>query len=58
MGSQKVKKSWSIRCELCQMELSEPGALIFSPPENGMDGAGRVRKYHVCLKCWEEKEIV
>ena len=57
MASQKVN-SWTIRCALCQMDLTEPGALIFSPPKKVM-----VRKYHVCLKCWEkvgleEKEIV
>ena len=62
MVSQKVKKGWliwSIRCELCQMDLTEPGALIFSPPTGADSLFGvMVRKYHICLKCWEEKKIV
>ena len=39
-----------IRCDCCGKELTEMGALAFSPPKS----AGRVFKFHVCVACWDE----
>jgi hypothetical protein len=41
----------AIRCDRCQSELTEPGALVFSPPTAE---TWLVEKYHVCAKCWLE----
>jgi hypothetical protein len=38
-----------LRCDVCQRELQEPGALVFSPPTTE---AWIVEKYHVCTICW------
>ena len=38
-----------LKCDRCGRELSEPGALVFSPPTNE---AWVVNKYHVCADCW------
>jgi hypothetical protein len=38
-----------LRCDVCQRELQEPGALVFSPPTTD---AWIVEKYHVCKNCW------
>lgn len=35
-------------CDFCKLELTEPGGLLFSPP-NGRD---QVWKYHVCVTCY------
>jgi hypothetical protein len=41
---------WPPVCDLCGETLEEPGALVFSPP----DEHGAVSKYHVCkCKCWQ-----
>ena len=32
----------------CQKELTEPGALVFGPP----DAEGNTKKYHVCTDCF------
>jgi hypothetical protein len=37
-----------IRCERCEVELEEPGALLFSPP----DSSGSCTKKHYCVKCY------
>jgi hypothetical protein len=42
-----------IRCDKCQMELRQPGALAFSPPKSD---TWIVEKYHICSKCWPEIE--
>lgn len=34
---------------MCDQELDEPGALVFSPPTK----TGRVRKRHLCVGCSE-----
>lgn len=37
-----------IDCYVCHQTLTEPGALLFSPPdENGV-----CVKHHFCVKCW------
>lgn len=38
-----------VNCSWCGDALTEPGALLFSPP----DSCGKVRKAHVCVGCWE-----
>ena len=37
-------------CSKCKRELEELGALLFSPP----DKDGKVKKEHICVKCWQE----
>lgn len=36
-------------CDKCKKELTDFGALAFSPPHHG-DCA----KYHICKECWNE----
>jgi len=48
----KIRKTWIVLvCDICQSQLNEPGALVFSPP---MDGRN-VQKWHICRVCWETK---
>jgi hypothetical protein len=42
-----------IRCDICQRDLQQPGALVFSPPTSE---PWLVEKYHVCASCWPEIE--
>jgi len=42
----------SIPCDSCGQLLSEPGALIFHPPIDGM-----CRKEHVCCSCFYSKSL-
>ncbi len=46
-----------VGCDMCDSELTTPGALVFSPPggENAKTNVLHVRKYHICVKCWNEK---
>lgn len=37
-------------CDMCKKELTAPGALIFSPPYDGVV----VRKFHICRSCYHE----
>ena len=36
-----------IACDVCAEVLTEPGALVFGPP----DSEGRTQKKHVCVRC-------
>ena len=38
----------SVQCNRCEAELTQPGALAFSPPKK----SGDTHKYHLCLQCW------
>lgn len=38
-----------IQCFMCDTELDEPGALLFSPPTP----RGRTTKRHLCVGCWK-----
>jgi hypothetical protein len=38
-----------LKCDKCGRELTEAGALVFSPPKGE---AWIVEKYHVCANCW------
>lgn len=35
-------------CDFCGKELTEFGALLFSPPDN----QGNVKKEHICKNCY------
>jgi hypothetical protein len=37
-------------CDKCKQELTEFGAILFSPP----DSNSNVKKWHICKKCYEE----
>jgi ribosomal protein L40E len=37
-----------IKCKKCKQQLTEQGALIFSPPETHE----RVYKFHICMQCY------
>ena len=39
-----------IKCDICKKLLKEPGALLFSPPEDD----GRCEKAHICVLCYED----
>ena len=41
-----------IKCDLCKTELTEPGALLFSPPEIDSIPMKTV-KYHICTECYD-----
>ena len=34
-------------------ELSEPGALMFSPPGQLPPDRDAVLKFHICVECWK-----
>lgn len=38
------------RCDICGEELKEFGAILLSPPNDI-----NVNKYHICIKCFDEK---
>jgi len=37
-----------VKCDGCWEELTEPGAVVFGPP----DQRGRSAKLHICVGCW------
>lgn len=39
-------------CDKCHKEITEPAALVFSPPTGKM-----VIKYHICISCWNNLEF-
>lgn len=43
-----------ITCYSCNKPITNPGALVFSPPvKNNKDmSVSSVHKYHICLECW------
>jgi hypothetical protein len=46
--SPRTYKKLKVKCEVCEVELPEPGALVLSPP----DSKGRTTKWHVCSLCF------
>jgi len=40
-----------VKCDRCYLVLTEPGALVFSPPEP--DGS-LCSKFHLCEDCWNK----
>lgn len=43
----KKPKGLIIYCEACHDLITEPGAIILSPPTRGLVG-----KHHLCRKCY------
>lgn len=39
-----------VECDFCDEEINEPGALLFSPPNE----FGMARKLHLCATCWRK----
>ncbi len=37
-------------CDKCKQEITQFGALLFSPPDAG----SRVDKFHLCVNCYAE----
>lgn len=37
-------------CDMCGQELTEFGAILFSPP----DAQSSVKKYHICKHCYND----
>jgi len=46
--SEPTQKPMVVRCNWCLAILTEPGALVFTPP----DAAGQCVKIHVCVGCY------
>lgn len=44
------KKSMVVRCNSCLAILTEPGALLFTPP----DAIGQCLKIHWCVRCYRK----
>lgn len=46
----------TVECDACGGELTEPGALIFSPPQTvrgrDMTFPMMTQKFHICPGCW------
>ena len=42
-----------ITCDFCHKVLTEPGGLLFSPP----DKDGMVRKKHICKGCFDKGRV-
>lgn len=42
------KSKFTAKCDKCQKDLEDLGALAFSPPTKHM----WVKKYHICKECW------
>jgi len=40
----------TVYCKKCNGELSQPGAILLSPP----DDFGLVYKHHLCVTCWSK----
>lgn len=44
---------FQMRCSKCNDTLSEPGGLVFSPPDSAIPRTDSVIKYHLCKSCWD-----
>ena len=42
-----------IKCDSCERELDELGALLFSPPDEN----NNCTKYHICVYCFQKPNI-
>lgn len=40
----------AVFCGRCKIELTAPGALLFSPPTD--TDSQKVLKLHLCMPCW------
>ncbi len=41
------------KCDMCNKELDDFGAIILSPP----NADSQVQKYHICKDCYKEIEV-
>lgn len=48
-----MKASWPPNCDSCSEQLTEPGALVITPPT----AAGYCRKLHLCVKCFRLRAL-
>ena len=46
---------FSLKCDSCDCELTEPGALVFSPPTGLLSVWS---KFHLCVSCWSEHFVI
>lgn len=46
----ETRKELRLSCRKCGGAITEPGALIFTPPT---EGSYAVEKWHICVGCWE-----
>ena len=44
-------KGLHFNCDKCDHPINQPAALLFSPP---VDDGFHVKKYHICIKCYEK----
>jgi hypothetical protein len=49
-GFGKDKMAIKPKCDSCELELVEFGAILLSPPNSN----NQVTKYHLCLDCYEK----
>lgn len=45
----RVEDGLAVWCNWCQAPITEPGGLVFGPP----DGTGRCLKRHICRRCYD-----
>lgn len=43
---------WTPTCDRCKKKMTEPGAVIFSPPV--LNPEQMVFKLHLCSSCWNK----
>jgi len=48
-----MKSELKFKCYGCKKSITEPGALLFSPPSE-MIGNNWVEKFHICIKCYDK----
>jgi hypothetical protein len=44
-------KGLHFNCDKCDHPINQPAALLFSPP---VDDGFHVKKYHICIECYEK----
>lgn len=51
-----MKKDLQIKCYMCKSLITQPGALLFSPPELLEDNGVLIdycQKFHACIDCFQ-----
>lgn len=43
----------NFKCDICSKNITNPGALVFSPPKVDAKQNMMVVKYHLCVDCYE-----
>lgn len=53
-----LSRSWPPCCDRCKAQLTEPGAVVLSPPMSVKEApaivTNLVLKFHVCVRCYHE----